>query len=444
MSRRPEEQFPELPPVPLNRPASAVGWAYNGPPVEQAAPAAPPLAGFNAPFQPAGAYANNRSYVVDNQPARPVSTVPEDAEVLEVMARAQALKEGGPRASYPVVHKPAGSQPGGGKPPVSVQPSPAVLQVLGALGDASGPPGPPASGGRSGVGNKYGMLVPPAAVSSNPASKSLTAPPARAVSSALGVYENRAKEAEQLYGDRACEIPAQKMLMRGCFAPAMAACAAPPRTMVVADGEPDDYDDHNDGGGGSTLSNSLSNLASYFGVGGGDDGGNGADYTATSHEAAARRAAFLANVERKKTVSQIQQQAGPGGGVAAPAPQNARGRGVRVVGGVDPVMAAASYMEEPSYGYVQPPAYTEPQQVQEPYGGGYEMAYEQQGQQWEQQQQHYEQQPVAEIDAAPWRTRLATDEDAAASPVAPEAPGMYAYGAYAPPQGARQRGFGGP
>jgi len=107
-------------------------------------------------------------------------------------------------------------------------------------------------------------------------------------------------------------------------------------------------------------------------------------------------------------------------------------------------MAAASYMEEPSYGYVQPPAYTEPQQVQEPYGGGYEMAYEQQGQQWEQQQQHYEQQPVAEIDAAPWRTRLATDEDAAASPVAPEAPGMYAYGAYAPPQSARQRGFGGP
>jgi hypothetical protein len=229
--------------------------------------------------------------------------------------------------------------------------------------------------------------------------------------------------------------------MRGCFAPAMAACAAPPRTIVVADGEPDDYDDHNDGGGGSTLSNSLSSLASYFGVGGGGgEGGNGADYTATSHEAAARRAAFLANVERKKTVSQIQQQAGPGGGVAAPAPQNARGRGGRVDGGVDPVMAAASYMEEPaSYGYVQPPAYMEPQQAQEPYGGGYELAYEQQGQQWEQQ-------PVADIDAAPWRTRLGTDEDADAAPVAPEAPGMYAYGAYAPPspQSARQRGFGGP
>ena len=350
-----------LPPVPLNRPASAIGWAYVEPGRHGAAP------GFAPPFQPAG---------VPQHLWRPASTVPEDAEVLAVMARTAATykdtQQPRPRGLPPSVPEETGWGGGAqGSGPV----------VSSRLGNSGG-----SSGNLSSRSAQYGMLVPPGAGPSAAAADAS----ARPASASSLVYEARAKEAEQLYGDRACDMPAQRAF-RGCFAPMAAACA--PLRGAKEDGEEEEEEEeepHHQGGGGATLHDSLSSIASFFGVGGGE--GN-PQQTAAALNAAARRAAFLANVEKKKATQQHQGQ-GP------------RGRQA-----VDPVAAAASYLGDTQ--------------------AASRYVYQAQQQQW-QQAQGQGQYPAAD-DGAAWRARLGDGGEA--GPPQVTSAGSFGAGVYAAPRG---------
>ena len=375
-----------LPPVPLNRPASAIGWAY----VE---PGRAGAQGFTPPFQPAGAPSHLR---------RPASAVPEDAEVLEVMARTQATykepqqqQQQRQRGLPPLVPEEQG--PGGGGHVVSSR-----------LGVSGG-----SSGNLSSRSAQYGMLVPPGASGASMAASDAGAQqggPRPASASSL-VYEARAKEAESLYGDRACDMPAQRAF-RGCFAPMAAACA-PPRGE---DG--DDYveDSSHGGGGSSLLAEASHSIASFFGVGGGE--GN-AQQTAAALNAAARRAAFLANVERKKAAEQTSAQQH----------QQQQQRGRRAY--VDPVAAAASYLGDTNAAsrYVYQPQPVQLQEEAAPVDGG-EDTYSPEELEWQQQQQQQWQQGQAAgggDDGAAWRARLGGEEA-----------GQQPYGGvYAAPRGPR-------
>ena len=375
-----------LPPVPLNRPASAIGWAYVEPGRHGAAP------GFAPPFQPAG---------VPQHLRRPASTVPEDAEVLAVMARTAATykdtQQPRPRGLPPSVPEETGWGGGAqGSGPV----------VSSRLGNSGG------SGNLSSRSAQYGMLVPPGAGPSADAADAS----ARPASASSLVYEARAKEAEQLYGDRACDMPAQRAF-RGCFAPMAAACA-PPRG-AKEDGEEEEEEEeepHHQGGGGATLHDSLSNIASFFGVGGGE--GN-PQQTAAALNAAARRAAFLANVEKKKATQQHQGQ-GP------------RGRQA-----VDPVAAAASYLGDAQAAsrYVYQAQQQQQQQQQVPLKTGEEDftqgELDWQQQQW-QQAQGQGQYPAAD-DGAAWRARLGDGGEA--GPPQVTSAGSFGAGVYAAPRG---------
>ena len=375
-----------LPPVPLNRPASAIGWAYVEPGRHGAAP------GFAPPFQPAG---------VPQHLRRPASTVPEDAEVLAVMARTAATykdtQQPRPRGLPPSVPEETGWGGGAqGSGPV----------VSSRLGNSGG-----SSGNLSSRSAQYGMLVPPGAGPSAAAADAS----ARPASASSLVYEARAKEAEQLYGDRACDMPAQRAF-RGCFAPMAAACA-PPRG-AKEDGEEEEEEEeepHHQGGGGATLHDSLSSIASFFGVGGGE--GN-PQQTAAALNAAARRAAFLANVEKKKATQQHQGQ-GP------------RGRQA-----VDPVAAAASYLGDTQAAsrYVYQ-AQQQQQQQQVPLKTGEEDftqgELDWQQQQW-QQAQGQGQYPAAD-DGAAWRARLGDGGEA--GPPQVTSAGSFGAGVYAAPRG---------
>ena len=369
-----------LPPVPLNRPASAIGWAY----VE---PGRPGAQGFTPPFQPAGAPSHLR---------RPAGTVPEDAEVLAVMARTQATyKEPPPpqqqqqrqRGLPPSLPEEQG--PGGGGHVVSSR-----------LGVSGG-----SSGNLSSRSAQYGMLVPPGAgpVAASDSSAQQGGP--RPASASSLVYEARAKEAESLYGDRACDMPAQRAF-RGCFAPMAAACA-PPRGE---DG--DDYvEDSSHGGGGSSLLAEASNsIASFFGVGGGE---GSAQQTAAALNAAARRAAFLANVERKKAAEQS--------GAQQQQQQQQQQRGRRAY--VHPVAAAASYLGDANAAsrYVY-----QPQEGAGPVEGGGEDTYSPEELDWQQQQWQQGQAAGGGDDGAAWRARLGGEGDAGQQPYG---------GVYAAPRG---------
>jgi hypothetical protein len=341
-----------LPPVPLNRPASAIGWAY-------AEPGRPGAQGFAPPFQPAG---------VPSRLRRPPSTVPEDAEVMAVMARTQAYKEQQQQQRQRGLPPPVPEEqgfPGGGQ---------VVSSRLGVSGGSSG--------NLSSRSAQYGMLVPPSgpAVAATDASAQQGGYIRPASASSL-VYEARAKEAEQLYGDRACDMPTQRAF-RGCFAPMAAACA-PPRG-AGEDGDDDVEEGSHGGGGSSLLAEASQSIAFCSGVGGGGEGS--AQQTAAAQDAAARRAAFLANVERKK---------------AAAAQTSTQPR--RRQAGVDPVAAAAAYLGDANAAsrYVYPAAPMSTADV-DTYAPGELEWQQQQAEQWRQGQQAL----GGVADGAAWRARL--------------------------------------
>lgn len=284
--------------MPLNRPASAIGWAY---------PPAGEQARRQASLGAAGAPARARAV------ARPPSAVPEDAEVVEVFARAAAASGGAPLGeAYP------------GLPP-------SLARTLHHSGD-DGAHGPPASGVPP-VRNKapqYNLLLPQSAATAATASLDAN-------------YQLRAKDAQSLYGDRACEGPT-KAIRRGCLAPM--GCSAPPRDSKEPNGG-DELDDDEPGGhagsedqersGGAgglsmkTLSNSLSNLAAYFGVVHKSEILT-AEEMAAAEAAQQRRALFMHEAAARKAAQQA--QAYPAGPAHAPSR-------------IDPVASAAAFLAQP-------------------------------------------------------------------------------------------------